>query len=150
MAETLSDYNVNEFIATNRSQVVSKRRSFSDLDLSLELNPNFNDIVPLTDIDAVKNSVKNLILTNFFERPFQPWIGSNLSALLFEPADSFTIISIREEIKKVLRKYEPRVDDVTVEVKDQSDRNSYTVTVGFRVISVDEQVDITLYLKRIR
>jgi phage baseplate assembly protein W len=150
MAETLSDYNVNEFIATNRSQVVSKRRSFSDLDLSLELNPNFNDIVPLTDIDAVKNSVRNLILTNFFERPFQPWIGSNLSALLFEPADSFTIISIREEIKKVLRKYEPRVDDVTVEVKDQSDRNSYTVTVGFRVISVDEQVDITLYLKRIR
>jgi phage baseplate assembly protein W len=150
MAETLSDYNVNELIATNRSQVVSKRRSFSDLDLSLELNPNFNDIVPLTDIDAVKNSVKNLILTNFFERPFRPWIGSNLSALLFEPADSFTIISIREEIKKVLRKYEPRVDDVTVEVKDQSDRNSYTVTVGFRVISVDEQVDITLYLKRIR
>jgi phage baseplate assembly protein W len=150
MAETLSDYNVNEFIATNRSQVVSKRRSFSDLDLSLELNPNFNDIVPLTDIDAVKNSVKNLILTNFFERPFRPWIGSNLSALLFEPADSFTIISIREEIKKVLRKYEPRVDDVTVEVKDQSDRNSYTVTLGFRVISVDEQVDITLYLKRIR
>lgn len=150
MAANTSDYNVNEFISSSRSQVVSKRRSYSDLDLSLELNPNFNDIVPLTDIDAVRNSVKNLVLTNFFERPFQPWIGSNVSALLFEPADVFTIVAIREEIKKVLKKYEPRVDNVTVEVKDESDRNSYYVTLGFRVISVDEQVDITLYLKRIR
>jgi phage baseplate assembly protein W len=150
MAANTSDYNVNEFISSSRSQVVSKRRSYADLDLSLELNPNFNDIVPLTDIDAVRNSVKNLVLTNFFERPFQPWIGSNVSALLFEPADVFTIVAIREEIKKVLKKYEPRVDNVTVEVKDESDRNSYYVTLGFRVISVDEQVDITLYLKRIR
>jgi phage baseplate assembly protein W len=150
MGATLSDYNVNELITSSKSRLVSKRRTFSDLDLGLDLNPNFNDIVPLTDIDAVKNSVKHLVLTNFFERPFQPWIGSNLSSLLFEPADAFTIVSIREEIKKVLRKYEPRVDSVTVEVKDESDRNSYNVTLGFRVISVDEQVDITIYLKRIR
>jgi phage baseplate assembly protein W len=102
------------------------------------------------DIDAVKNSVRNLILSNYFDRPFQPALGSNVSAFLFEPADNFTISAMREEIKRVLKKFEPRVDSVTVEVIDNSDRNAYDITVGFRVIALDQRVDMTLYLKRIR
>ena len=144
--EILSDKNV----ALRRAAVVSKRRQYSDLDLSLTLHPDFHDIIPLVDIDAVKNSVKNLILTNFYERPFQPELGSNLRALLFEPADRITTAVLRNRIRRVLKVYEPRVDSVTIQVKDDSDRNRYDVTLGFRVISVDEQVDVTLYLERIR
>lgn len=150
MSSVLSDYNVNELYVTKRSSVVSKRKPYSDLDLSLALNLNFHDVVPYVDIDAVKNSVRNLILSNYFDRPFQPALGSNVSAFLFEPADNFTISAMREEIKRVLKKFEPRVDSVTVEVIDNSDRNAYDITVGFRVIALDQRVDMTLYLKRIR
>lgn len=143
--EILSDKNV----LARRAAVVSKRQQYSDLDHSLTLN-QFNDVYPLTDIDAVKNSVKNLILTNFYERPFQPKLGANLRGLLFEPADRITIAVLRNRIKRILQVYEPRVDSVAVQINDDSDRNRYTVTLGFRVISADERVDVTLYLQRIR
>jgi len=150
MSSAISDYNVNELYVSRRSSVVSKKRLYSDLDLSLALNLNFRDIVPLVDIDAVKNSIKNLILSNFYDRPFQPALGSNVSALLFEPADNFTMSAMREEIKRVIKKFEPRADSVVVEILDNSDRNAYNINIGFRVIAIDQRVDITLYLKRIR
>lgn len=144
--EILSDVNVRNRV----SQVVSKKKQYSDLDLSLVIHPDFHDIIPLTDIDAVKASVKNLILTNFDERPFQPRIGSNLRSLLFEPADRFTIIAIKDAIRNVLKKYEPRVDQVTIQIADNSERNQYDITLGFRVVTTNQTVNMTLYLVRIR
>lgn len=141
----LSDKNV----LARRSALVSKVHPYSDLDLSLVIN-EFKDITPLTDIDAVKQSVRNLVLTNFNERPFQPKLGANITALLFEPADKFTMTSLKEGIKFILEKYERRVDQVTVQVEDDSDNNRYLVNLGFRVISLDYQSDITLYLVRVR
>lgn len=150
MSSAISDYNVNELHTARRSSVVSKKRLYSDLDLSLALNQNFRDIVPLIDIDAVKNSIKNLVLSNFYDRPFQPALGSNVSGLLFEPADNFTVAAMRQEIKRVIKKFEPRADSVVVEIIDNSDRNTYNINIGFRVVAIDQRVDITLYLKRIR
>jgi phage baseplate assembly protein W len=133
----------------SKAEVVSKRRPYADLDLNLEIDES-GDIKPLLDLDAVKASVRNLILTNFGERPFRPNIGSNVRALLFEPADVFTIYALREAIRTVLLRYEPRVDSITVQVRDDSDENRYVATVGFRVISFNEIVDIDLYLSRTR
>lgn len=144
--EVQSDSNVQHRI----SQVVSKRKQYSDLDLSLTLHPDFHDIIPLLDTDAVKASVKNLILTNFLERPFQPKVGSNLRGLLFEPADRFTIIAIKEGIRNVLARYEPRVDQVTIQIQDNADNNRYDITLGFRIISVNQSVNMTIYLSRVR
>jgi len=146
MSVALSDYN-----AQNRTAaIVSKQKPYSDLDMSLSLNI-YNDIVPFYDIDAVKTSVKNLILTNFNEVPFQPDVGSNLSALLFEPADKFTMTSLKRAITRVISVYEPRVDSLVVQVTDDSDRNAYEVTLGFRVITLNTPVvDMTIYLLRIR
>jgi phage baseplate assembly protein W len=144
--EILSDLNVTD----RKSAVVSKRKQYADLDLTLTLHPIFHDIVPLTDIDAVKAAVKNLILTNFDERPFQPTLGSNLRALLFEPADVFTIISIKTGIRDVLQRFEPRIDQVRIQVIDNSDENRYDITLGFRVITINQPVDVSLYLVRIR
>ena len=86
--QTFSDYNTSG----KKASVVSSGRLYSDLDLSLTLHPIFHDIMPLTDTDAVINAVRNLISTNFHERPFQPVLGSNLSNLLFEPADIISVL----------------------------------------------------------
>ena len=95
MAQTLSDFNTLGQKASN----VSRLHAYSDLDLSLRLN-QYGDIVPLTDIDAVKNSVRNLVLTNFMERAWEPDVGSNIRALLFEPADKFTTTSLKNAISE--------------------------------------------------
>ena len=144
--QTFSDYNTSG----KKASVVSSGRLYSDLDLSLTLHPIFHDIMPLTDTDAVINAVKNLIFSNFHERPFRPNLGSNLSNILFEPADIITIIRLKQSILEVLRKNEPRIDSIAAEVVDDSDNNRYHVNLTFRVISRNVEVDITLFLSRLR
>jgi phage baseplate assembly protein W len=102
------------------------------------------------DLDAVKASVRNLVVTNFGERPFQPNIGSNVRGFLFEPADVFTIFGLKQNIEDVLLRYEPRVTDIIVQIEDNSDYNRYDVTLTFRVITFNEVVDLELYLSRTR
>ena len=144
--QTFSDYNTSG----KKASVVSSGRLYSDLDLSLTLHPIFHDIMPLTDTDAVINAVKTLIFTNFHERPFRPNLGSNLSNILFEPADIITIIRLKQAILEVLQKNEPRIDSIAVEVIDDSDKNRYHVNLSFLVISQNREIDITLFLSRLR
>ncbi len=147
MAGVLTVYDQN--ILARKSAIVSQRKPYSDLDVTLSLNDR-GDISPLEDIEAVKQSVKNLILTVFGERPFQPRLGSGLKGLLFEPADRITIAVLRKAIYDVLIRNESRVDSLVVQVIDDSDNNRYQVTLGFRVVSLSQEVDITVYLQRIR
>jgi phage baseplate assembly protein W len=144
--QTFSDFNRSG----QKASVVSSSRLYSDLDLSLTLHPIFRDIMPLTDTDAVINAVKNLLFTNFHERPFRPNLGSNLSNLLFEPADVITIIRLKQAILTVLQKNEPRIDSIVAEIVDDSDNNRYHVELSFRVISPNREVDIELFLSRLR
>ena len=134
----------------SKAAVVSKRKPYADLDITLDLNPDTKDIDPLLDLDAVKASVRNIVLTSFGERPFNPGFGTSLNSVLFEPADIFTKITITNSIKAALAKYDNRVANVTVQVLDDSDNNRYVITVGFRVIAFDEVTDITVYLQRVR
>jgi len=136
-------------ILGRKSAVVSQRKPYSDLDVSLARDVT-NDIAPLKDIDAVKAAVKNLVLTSFGERPFQPNLGSAIKSLLFEPADRISIAILRKSIVDVLRKNEPRIDSITIEVKDESENNRYVIDLGFRVISLNQEVDISFYLQRVR
>jgi len=144
--EILSDYNVSG----QRSALVSRGKQYSDIDLSLIPHPNKRDIMPLTDVAAVRNAIKNLVLTNRFERPFQPAIGANISRLLFENAGPDTTFLLKSYIRDVIEKYEPRVDQIYVQVEDDSENNAYYVTITFNIISVDSEVDIQLYLERVR
>ena len=144
--ENLSDYNVTGQV----SAIVSRRKQYSDLDLSLIPHPNKKDIIPLTDVDAVRNAVKNLVLTSPYERPFQPELGSKIKSLLFELADANTEFLLTTYIKDVIKNYEPRVNEVYVNVEDDADNNAYYITVSFNVISVNTTTDIKLYLERIR
>ena len=144
--ENLSDYNVTGQI----SAIVSRRKQYTDLDLSLIPHPNKKDIIPLTDVDAVRNAVKNLVLTSPYERPFQPELGSKIKSLLFELSGPNTQFLLSTYIKDVIRNYEPRVNEVYVDVEDDTDNNAYYITITFNVISINTTTDIKLYLERIR
>jgi phage baseplate assembly protein W len=147
MSAVLSDY-IAKIGAP--SIKVARTKVFSDLELSLILHPERNDLVPKYDIDAIKTSVKNLVQTNFYERPFQPFLGSNLRGLLFEPADAFTGNAIKNEIVRVLEKYEPRITGITVQLKDEMDRNAYYVTIGFTIIGFESYGTVEFFLNRLR
>jgi phage baseplate assembly protein W len=138
-----SDYN------ESKSIVVSRNSIYSDLDLAFGIHPVYKDVLPINDIDAVKNSIKNLVLTNYYERPFQPDLGGNISALLFENGNAFTAYEIQERIADLIEKYETRVEDVTVNVVDDIDVNAYRVTIRFTVINRTD-AELVFYLTRIR
>jgi len=134
-----------------RPRTVATEQSYSDLDLRDPfVSPYNKDVVPALDIDAVKNSVRNLVLTNFYEVPFDPFKGSNLRALLFENADTYTAMAINKEIKRVLIQHEPRVNVTAVNVIDQSDINSYAITINFNIIALNTAAELNFYLERLR
>lgn len=144
MSRQLSDINP----APNK---VAMQQLYKDFPIFFkDVHPVKKDIPAVVDLEAVKAAVKNLILTNFHERPFHPEIGSNVAAMLFEPADNFTAMSIKEEILFVLKKFEPRTNDHVVEVTDNSERNLYEITIGFNVIFSPKREEISFYLQRLR
>jgi len=133
-----------------RAKIVSRRKQHRDLDLSLKIHPIRKDIIPLKDDAAVKNAIKTLLQTNAFERPFQPGLGANLRGLLFEPADAITRIAIKENIKNVITRHEPRVEVLSVEVKDNSDENAYNILVKFLLKEIETEQSVEIVLRRLR
>ena len=133
-----------------QARVVSKKKPWSDLDLSLKIHPIRKDIIPLKDDAAIKNAVKNLLISNFYERPFQDDLGANLRGLLYEPADVITEIELRDNIYDVLSKYEPRISVTSIGITDLSDVNSYNVTVYFNIKEYDSADTVEIVLRRLR
>jgi phage baseplate assembly protein W len=119
---------------------------FRDLDLAFAAHPNTKDVVRKRDGDAIKQSVRNLILTNYFERPFHSEIGSPVRSLLFELATPMTVHSMKRGIIDVIENFEPRVrlDDVIIIMNE--DDNSCNITIQYTVIGLQttQQLDITL------
>lgn len=144
--EQFSDTNVVE----RRSTVVAKTKGYSDLDLRLRQHPTHRDILPLRDIAAVKQSVRNLLLTSKYDRPFQPNIGAGLRQLLFEPADNITRAAIRRTVEQTLQNHEPRIKIIDIVISDMASINSYQIQLRFNIINVVDDVDLELYLERVR
>jgi len=133
-----------------KARVVSKKKPHRDLDLSLKIHPIRKDIIPLKDDNAIKNALKNLLVTNFYDRPFGRDKGANLKGLLFEPADLFTKIAIKENIENVIRKYEPRVKTRSIVVNDLSDQNAYNIVVNFQIKEYDTNESVEIILRRLK
>ena len=123
---------------------------YADLDLALRVHPNKKDIVPLTDIDAVKQSVKNIVLTNYGEKLFKPKFGGNVTGLLFENVNVFTLISLRKEIESLLQRFEHRIDEINIDVIDNTNANAFDVTIEFRIIDTNTNAEMNLTLNRTR
>ena len=135
--------------STNKSKK-SVRTFYKDLDLDFTRNVVTNDIVKIEDVNAVKRSVKNLIQTNHYERPFHPEIGCGIRELLFENFTPLTGIFIKRKVEEVIINYEPRARLSQVAVNEQPDRNGIEVTVYFYVMNIPEPVSVTTLLQRIR
>ena len=125
-------------------------KTYSDLNLNFAKNPATKDVTRLKDVEAVKRSVRNLILTNRFERPFHPEIGANVRALLFENMTPVTEQLLTERIADTLRVYEPRAVLNDVVVSGSLDTNTYTATIKFYVREVPELIVVQEFLKRLR
>ena len=125
-------------------------KTYSDLNLNFTRNPATGDVARLTDIEAVKRSVRNLVLTNQFERPFHPEIGSSVRALLFENVTPLNAILLEDRIREVIINFEDRAEITNVRVIDDADRNGYRVIINFQVLNSVENVTITEFLQRLR
>jgi phage baseplate assembly protein W len=125
-------------------------REYKDLDLNFTIHPVKKDINKLTAERAVVNSIKNLVSTNHYEKPFNPSFGSNLRRLLFENADKFTAALIEREITEVIRNFEPRATVSSVIVSPRTDENGFNVQLEFFVVNITNPLTITFFLERIR
>jgi phage baseplate assembly protein W len=125
-------------------------RAFKDLDLSFNIHPIKKDVNKHTGEIAVINSVKNLVLTNHYERPFQPDLGSNVRRLLFENVDPIVAAQLEREISETITNFEPRVQVSRVVAIPSPDENSYKVELEFFVINLSNPVTISFFLERIR
>jgi len=135
--------------STNKSKK-TVRSFYKDLDLDFTRNVVTNDVVKIEDVNAVKRSVKNLIQTNHYERPFHPELGCGIRELLFENFTPLTGIFIRRKVEEVITNYEPRARLSQVTVNEQPDRNGIEVTVYFYVMNIPEPVSVSTLLQRIR
>ena len=125
-------------------------RDFKDLDLNFTIHPVRKDINKTIGPMAVVNSIKNLILTNHYERPFQPDIGSNVRRLLFENLDNITATTIKDEIERTIVNYEPRATVKTINVTADYDNNGFKVYLEFFIVNQTAPIVINFLLERIR
>jgi phage baseplate assembly protein W len=130
--------------------MANNTRTFSDFDLNFTAHPVTGDIVLKTDESAIKQSVKNLLLTRNFERPFHSEIGSPIRQLLFDlPGPMFTIM-LRKAIIDVINNFEPRVNIIDIEVNDQLEENAVNVTLIFSIVNTTRPITLDLALERTR
>ena len=129
---------------------IESDRTFRDLDLNFTIHPVKLDVNTHKDEFAIINSVKNLILTNYYERLFQPQIGSGLRGLLFEPVDSLVAASIEREIVEAINNYEPRARVSSVTAVPSPDENRYSIRLVFFIINDSNPITINFFLERIR
>ena len=126
-------------------------RQYADIDLFFSKKNSDSDINKVTDVQAVKRSVRNLVLLNHYEKPFHPEIGSGIREMLFELMTPVTAIVLTRKIEDVIKNFEPRARLVGVSAFPDLDRNAYEVKIEFFVVNTPtELVDLTVMLERLR
>jgi len=123
---------------------------YTDIDPTMTRNLKSGDVNILKDTKSIKTAIQNLLSTAFGERLFQPQVGASLRPLLFEPVDAITAYEIRDRITETIRKNEPRVSNIIVDVVSPPDSNEYQVTVEYTIQSIGAVERLTTLLERIR
>ena len=136
--------------SSNTNNSKRSNRIYKDLDLDFGRNRITNDVNKLTDVEAVKRSVRNLINTNHYERPFHPEIGSDVRAMLFEPMTPLTALNLQRKVAEVLNNFEPRIDLQQVLANPDLDRNSYELKIMFYVVGSNSPIEVETFLERLR
>ena len=126
-------------------------RQYTDLDLFFGRKSSNNDVRQVTDAQAVKRSIRNLVQLNTYEKPFHPEIAGGVRELLFEPMSPLVAVVIARKIEDVITNFEPRARLVSVRAFPDLDRNAYEVSVEFYIVNAPtELVDLSIMLERLR
>jgi phage baseplate assembly protein W len=142
-------YSIEDGNLQSKAIITTRQKVYSDLDLTFARAPS-NDVFKKTDAAAVKQSVKNILLTNKLEKPFLPSFGGDLNNFLFELSEDFDEEIIEDNVKNAIQIYEPRARIIDVVATVQSDINDVRVTVKFQVINTSEEVTLSVSLARLR
>ena len=140
----------NLFDSTTVNSSKRSTRQFKDIDLDFGRNAVTNDVNKLTDVEAVKRSVRNLVLTNHYERPFHPELGCGIRGLLFENLTPMVAIQLERKVQEVLENFEPRAQINNILARPDLDRNAYELVINFYVIGTTEPVTVSTFLERLR
>jgi phage baseplate assembly protein W len=135
---------------TSNNPKIQSERSYVDLDLNFTAHPIKKDVSTHINEYAIINSVKNLVSTNFFERPFRPQIGSNIRSLLFENIDPLIAAQLERAVAETIKNYEPRVNVLNVQATATPDENRYDISLSFFIINLPNPITINFFLERIR
>ena len=141
---------MSRYDATQSNESTRSSKIFKDLNLDFQQNTATKDIQKIKDVEAVKRSVRNLINTNHYEKPFHPEIGSNLRAMLFELMSPQMNHLISKQIENLINNYEPRCNLVEVFAQPMFERNGYSVQISFMVNNHQEPVIVESFLERLR
>ena len=141
---------MSRYDATQTNESTRSSKIFKDLNLDFQQNTATKDIQKITDVESVKRSVRNLINTNHYEKPFHPEIGSNLRGMLFELMSPQMNHLITKQIENLINNYEPRCRLVEVANRPNLDRNGYSVSVSFYVVNSPNPVVVESFLERLR
>ena len=126
-------------------------QKYIDLDLFFAFKSSTKDINKVTDILAVKRAVRNLVLTNNYEKPFHPEIGSGIRGLLFEPLTPITAAVLSRKVEDVIENFEPRARLIGVRAYPNLDKNAYEITIEFYVVNAPtELINMDMLLERVR
>ena len=139
-----------QYDSSTQSTSNRNSRKFKDIDLDFGRNVVTNDVNTVTDIIAIKRSVKNLIQTNFYERPFHPELGCGVRELLFENFTPITGVFIKRKIAEVLANYEPRITLNSIRLDDDQDNNRLVVDIYFYIVGIPGPQKVSTFLQRLR
>ena len=126
-------------------------KGFKDISAIFEVNPLNDDLIALKNANAIARSIRNLIFTNRGDKPFNPFLGSRVTEMLFDPMDPMSSTSIKAEIERTINSFEPRVNLQKVKVTPDYDDNQYNVDINYQIIGIDvdtQQLSFALELTR--
>ena len=127
-----------------------KKVVYSDINLDFNAHPITGDIMKATNAEAIKKSFRNLVLTNYYEVPFKPSIGSNIRGSLFENFGPMTSEFMKSKIRELAEEYEPRVRIGTIDIYQMQDNNTLQVSIQYTIIELNRQDNFTVFLERTR
>jgi len=126
------------------------KKSYADLSFDFTANPQTGDVATVKDAVSVKRGIKNILLTQGFERLFQPEIGSGLKNLLFEQMSDLTTQILEDEVRSAIEAWEGRAEIIELVVTPEEEYNRYRVAVSFRIINTLEEQQLEVFLQRER
>ena len=140
-----------QYDAGSQNNIARNVRQYTDLDLFFGKKSSNSDVQEITDVKAVKRSIRNLVLLNHYEKPFHPEIASGVRDMLFENMTPVTAVILARKIEDVIQNFEPRARLVSVTALPNLDRNEYEVSIEFYVVNQPtELVDLSIMLERVR